>query len=92
MVLSNKLSLNAKKTKYIVIRPNHVKCDLSKHDIFIKNTKLNRIGNDCEEKSVTFLGINIDENLTWKSHINKQISWPLFFNKTTKTCFTNTMS
>ena len=74
--MSVDLSLNAKKTKYIVIRPNHVQCDISKHDIFIKNIKLNRIGNDCEEKSVTFLGINMDENLTWKyhlSHINTKI-------------------
>ena len=30
---------------------------------------LKRIGNDCEEKSAKYLGIHIDENLTWKYHI-----------------------
>jgi len=78
---SNKLSLNASKTKYIVIRPKHVRYNLQDHDIFIKTTKLKRIGNDCDEKAAKFLGIHIDENLTWKhhiSHINKKISSAIF--------------
>ena len=44
---ANKLSLNAGKTNYIVIRPKHMRCKLTSHDMFIQNTKLNRIGNDC---------------------------------------------
>jgi hypothetical protein len=64
-----------------------MRCDLSGHDIFIQNTKLNRIGNDCDEKAVKFLGIYIDENLTWKYHlsnINKKISNALFAIKQVK--------
>ena len=54
---------------------------------FIQNTKLNRIGNDCNEKAITFLGIYIDENLTWKYHltnINTKNSNSLFAIKQVK--------
>ncbi len=84
---SNRLSLNASKTKYIIIRPPSLRGDLSNKDISIRNTKLNRIGNHCDEKSAKFLGILIDENLTWKehlSHINKKISRALFSMKQVK--------
>ena len=84
---SNRLSLNANKTKYIVIRPPSLRGDLSNENIFIGKTKLCRIGNDCYETSVKFLGILIDENLTWKhhlSHLNKKISRALFSIKQVK--------
>jgi len=78
---SNRLSINANKTKYIVIRPPSLRGDLSNENIFIGETKLCRICDDCYETSVQFLGILIDENLTWKhhlSHLNKKISRALF--------------
>ena len=40
--------------------------DLTKFNIQINHTILDRIGNDCEEKSM-----HIDENLTWKYHVNE---------------------
>ena len=43
---SNRLSLNASKTKYIVLRPKHMRYDLSRYNIHIGNTQLSRIGND----------------------------------------------
>ena len=43
--------------------------NLTGYDICIQNTKLNRIGNDCNEKAIKFLRIYIDENLTWKYHL-----------------------
>jgi hypothetical protein len=64
-----------KKTKYIVIRPKYLRGDLGKFTILINDIALDRIGNDCKEKSVKFLGINLDENLTWKYHttqVNKK--------------------
>ena len=42
---------------------------------------LTRIGNNCSETSTKFLGILIDENLSWKQHIsylNSKISRTLF--------------
>ena len=78
---SNRLSLNAGKTKYIVIRQKHLRDDLTRRNLMIKYTLLTRIGNDCDEKSTKFLGILFDENLTWRdhvSHVNKKISRALF--------------
>ena len=67
---ANKLSLNAGKTKYIVIKPSYKNCDLSNMNIQIDDTPLARIGNDCSEKATKFLGLWIDENLSWKHHIS----------------------
>jgi len=66
-----------------------MRCNLTGHDIFIQNTKLNRIGNDCNDAilAIKVLGIYIDENLTWKYHltnINKKISNSLFAIKQVK--------
>ena len=43
---SNRLSLNASKTKYIVLRPKHMRYDLSRYNIHIGNTPRSRIGNE----------------------------------------------
>ena len=78
---ANKLSLNANKTKYIVIRPKHRRCDLDNMNVLINDTPLNRIGQNCVDTSVKFLGICIDEHLTWKNHIqqvNCKISKAMF--------------
>jgi len=78
---ANRLSLNAKKTKYIIIRPHQKRCNLTGLQISIDSTILNRIGNDCEEKSIKFLGVIFDENLTWKfhiAHVNTKVSRALF--------------
>ena len=83
---SNRLSLNANKTKYIVLRPRHTR-DLSHYNIHIGNTQLSRIGNDCLEKISKFLGMHLDENLTWKMHmneINKKVSRAFIFYKTSE--------
>lgn len=84
---ANKLCLNESKTKYIVIRPSYMRTDLTKLNIAINGTQLDRIGNDCPLKSCKFLGIHIDENLTWKYHINqvkKNVSGALFSLKQVK--------
>ncbi len=58
----NKLSLNIKKTKFVLFRSSNKK---PKHKI-----KINLDNKNIERaKSTTFLGIIIDECLTWKDHI-----------------------
>ena len=60
----NKLSLNIKKTKFILFRSSNKK---PKHKM-----KINLNNKNIEQaKSTTFLGIIIDECLTWKDHIAK---------------------
>ena len=84
---ANRLSLNSKKTKYIVIRSPFIKCDFSGLNLFINGASLSRIGKNLKEESTKFLGISIDEHLSWKYHIeqmNNKISRALFMLKQVK--------
>ena len=70
-----------KKTKYIVIREPYDKSDITGLSLLINGVPLNQIGNAYGEKSTKFLGIYIDEFLTWNhhlTHINNKISRALF--------------
>ena len=63
--LANKPSLNAKKTKYVLFHKVTM-CDslqLQLPTMTFDNIEIKR------ESSVKFLGVIIDENLTWKNHI-----------------------
>ena len=58
----NKLKINTDKTKSMLIKNNHV----------IPTQNLNiRLGNQCLEnvQHIRYLGLEIDENLTWEHHI-----------------------
>ena len=57
-------------TKHYLIRPKYKQDDLNAYSLKIGDMNLTRVGNDCEVKYVKFLGLLIDENLTWKGHIN----------------------
>jgi len=78
---ANKLSLNAKKTQYILIQPHgltHYQHTLS---LKINGEPLSRVN------ASKFLGITIDESLSWKPHlacVNKKISNALFIIKQLK--------
>ena len=67
---ANKLSLNAKKTKYIIFRPNLVHPDIQERNITLNGHMVDRIGNNQPDKSFKFLGMYIDKTLTWKHHTN----------------------
>ncbi len=63
---ANKLSLNATKSTYIIIPPKRQSHDnLNDQHLQIGNHYLKR------SKEVKFLGILLDENLTFKTHINQ---------------------
>ena len=83
---TNKLSLNAGKNKYIIIKPQQRHCDISGRNISINNVSLTRIGNNCPETSTKSLGILI-VYYSWKqriSYLNSKISKTLFTIKQVK--------
>ena len=58
----NKLSINTKKTKFVLFKSPNKR---TSHDI-----KLSMNNDNIKQvKSITFLGIVVDECLTWKYHI-----------------------
>jgi len=60
---SNKLSLNVSKTNYIIFS-NH-KLDKSHEDVIVGPIKINKVA------TTKFLGVIIDEKLTWTNHIRE---------------------
>ncbi len=78
---TNKLQLNAKKSKFAIFCPRQTRLPNIINEITINNQSITRIGKNCNEKSIKFLGVHLDENLTWNEHINyisKKISQSLF--------------
>ena len=78
---ANKLLLNISKTKFMIIKPKQKSFDLSDISIILNGEKLQRVGNGNKEEAIKFLGIFIDENLTWKqhiSHVKMKVSRTLF--------------
>ena len=62
-LVNNQLTLNLKKTNYIIFKSHKKKC----------KKELKIMLNEYEIKQVhntKFLGVMIDEHLTWKNHIN----------------------
>ena len=58
----NKLSLNVSKTKYMIFHTKNK--DIPDVQLYLDGDRLERVG------SFDFLGITIDESLTWNDHIN----------------------
>ena len=61
----NRLSLNIKKTKYILFHNKNKNIDHILPDICINNNMVERVS------QFNFLGININENLNWNSHLDQ---------------------
>ena len=63
---ANKLSVNATKTNYMIMGTQHMTSmedqSVSNIDIILDKTKLKRVD------KTKFLGVTIDENLSWKNH------------------------
>ena len=66
MVNANKLSLNVKKTKFSFFHKSSKKDNIL---LRLPNLNINGFTTECES-SIKFLGVWIDENLTWKDHIH----------------------
>ena len=61
----NKLSLNAKKTKMMIFHHRQKKVSTKDIKLLINSKKI-----ECVEE-FNFLGIILDQNLNWKSHVHK---------------------
>ena len=59
---TNKLSLNTKKSNFIIFTPNGKKYNISEAEININGSKIKHV------KCTKCLGITIDEHLDWKVH------------------------
>ena len=59
----NKLSLNVDKTNYIIFHDPHRKIKFNNISIHINNTEIKNVS------STKFLGVIVDQSLTWKEHI-----------------------
>ena len=60
---ANKLSINVKKTKLMIFRPRQKMLPINRQ-IVIENNILEQVDN------TKFLGVYIDQHLTWKTHVN----------------------
>jgi hypothetical protein len=67
--VTNKLTLNVSKTKYILFKNKDEHVHAGK--LYAGKDEIERVGERCKERYVRFLGIYIDENLTFEGHINK---------------------
>ena len=65
----NKLTINEKKSKYILFKNPNIHSHVS--DLIIGDSTITRVGHTCPEKSVRFLGIWIDDLLSFSGHIDK---------------------
>ena len=70
---TNKLSVNIKKTYYLIFCSKNKSYNKKNANIFLKNLPLSQ---ECQ---ATFLGVLIDDRLTWKPHI------AMLLNKISKT-------
>ena len=63
-LIANQLSINLKKTNYIIFKPRQKMLDYNKFSIQIKNASIER------KESTKFLGVIVDEHLCLKDHIS----------------------
>ncbi len=59
--------------KYIPFRPTTAYPKCIREHIFLNGQEVERVGNDQNEKSFRFLGIYMNETITWKHHIEKSV-------------------
>ena len=65
---ANKLTLNVKKTKYILFRNKNKHVNFNNLNIKIENNIIERVGSGCKDTSFKFVGVHLDEFLNWEQH------------------------
>ena len=64
---ANKLTLNVKKTKFMMFSDKNL--DIGTNILKIGNQTIEQIGTNCEEKYFKFVGHVLDDKLSWDGHI-----------------------
>ena len=67
---ANRLSLNVNKTKYMIFNYTHSHNNYATN-LHINNIPLTQVGTNFQEQTIQFLGIYIDDKLSWKKHISQ---------------------
>ena len=71
---ANKLTLNTKKTRFMLFKNKNQHVHIK--ELCIGNNVITRAGKNCAEENVRFLGVLIDDELSFVGHINKLKSKP----------------
>ena len=74
---ANKLTLNVSKTKYILFRKKNVHVDFENIHLKLGEEQIERIGSECTNKYFKFVGLYLDEHLTWDhqvQHVHNKLS------------------
>ena len=66
---ANKLTINAKKSNFVIFRPSQKKLNYQINIRIYNNASNSETSLECKDY-VKFLGVLIDKNLTWKYHID----------------------
>ncbi len=66
---ANRLTLNAKKTQFMVFCPKGQQAPSI--DLFLQGTKIEQVGTNFTKNTTKLLGIEFDEKLKFKKHIEK---------------------
>ena len=66
---ANKLTLNINKTNFVIFRPAQRKLTYHPKIMIFDNDQKKNVAVECKE-SVRYLGVIIDNNLSWKNHID----------------------
>ena len=64
---ANKLTLNVKKTKFMIFSDTNI--DIGDNKLIIGNTTIDQIGKSCKDKYFKFVGHVLDDKLSWEGHI-----------------------
>ena len=68
---ANRLCLNVSKTRYVLFGPQCNRKTLDHRNLQMNGEDIKQIHDNGDENSFKFLGIHMDEHLTWKHHIQK---------------------
>ena len=64
---ANKLTLNVKKTKFMLF--SEKECKIGNNKLQIGGTNIEKIGTHCQQKYFKFVGHVLDDKLSWEGHI-----------------------